>query len=483
MNIAEKIRMENANRRDGAAVIEGSKQWTYGEVFQKIDVLRDLLAPRGIGPGTRVAFRCEDGIEYIAWSLALLESGAAIVPVSTDLTQTETNETLERIDVHGFLSQAENPGSSPEGEVLTGHGFEEDFLWQAREPRGTAPEECEELNAAFIRFSSGTTGASKGVVLTHQSIIDRTDAANEALGISPEDIILWVLSMSHHFVVSILLFLRKGATIVIGHRDFPTSLLDAATEGDITFIYASPVHYEILAETDAVSAEDLGNVRIAISTAMKLPPAIARSFAEKFGFELAEAYGIIEVGLPFINLNPGRTSRGSVGRMLDAYKLKIDNKDDSGVGEVFVRGQGMFDAYFSPWCPREEALEDGWFRTGDLGKLDEEDNLQIVGRSKTVIVCAGMKVFPVEVEAVLNAHPAVEESLVYGADHPTYGQIPEARIVPADPEADTAELTDQLRKFCYDRLTAYKVPKAFIFVEDLPRTPSGKLVRHQQKGT
>ena len=158
------------------------------------------------------------------------------------------------------------------------------------------------INPAFIRFSSGTTGASKGVVLSHEAILERTDAADKGLRITSEDTVLWVLSMSFHFVVTILLFLRRAATIVLCSHDFPGSLVEGVAKHKGTFIYASPFHYNLLARSDLLSPGSLSNVRLAVSTAMQLPAAIAEQFSEKFGFELAEAYGIIEVGLPFINL-------------------------------------------------------------------------------------------------------------------------------------------------------------------------------------
>jgi long-chain acyl-CoA synthetase len=145
------------------------------------------------------------------------------------------------------------------------------------------------------------------------------------------------------------------------------------------------------------------------------------------------------------------------------------------VGEVLIRGKGMFDAYFSPWQTREEAFPDGWFRTGDIGRVDADGYLFIVGRTKHVINFAGMKVFPYEVEDVLNRHPAIRESLVYGVAHPQYGQLPCARLV-LRAGASAPDITE-LRRFCYARLAPYKVPKEFAVVERLERTASGKLRR------
>ena len=318
------------------------------------------------------------------------------------------------------------------------------------------------------------------MVLSHQSIIERTDAANRGLGISDRDVILWVLGMSHHFVVSILLFLRRGATIVVANRSFPFSLFEEARRPEITVIYASPVHFYLLAVSDAVPADSLRRVRLAISTSMKMPADIYSRFLEKFGIAPAEAYGIIEIGLPFINI--GFRDNGTAeyrGKMLPDYRLQIARPDEHGVGEVRIKGKGMFDAYFWPWRWRQECLEDGWFATGDLGRVDEEGRLSLLGRNKTVIVCAGMKVFPEEVEEAINSFSGIAESLVWGREHPQYGQVPVANVV-VKSGRDRGEIIGELREHCCGKLSSYKVPVEFCAVDSLARTASGKLVRITQ---
>jgi long-chain acyl-CoA synthetase len=284
--------------------------------------------------------------------------------------------------------------------------------------------------------------------------------------------------MSHHFVVSILLFLRRAASIVLGHQAFPLSLAEVVSHRRVTFMYAAPLHYRLLASSPAVPCQALDRVRLAVSTAMQLPRETAEAFLSRFGIEIAEAYGIIEVGLPFINLAPRVSTRGSVGRPLPDYDLKLDHADPAGVGEVLIRGRGMFDAYFSPWQTRAECYPDGWFHTGDLGRLDAEGNLYLVGRDKTVINYAGLKVFPDEVEQVLNSHPQVCESLVYASADAQYGQVPTARVVPTGPAMAGEAFTEELRRWCFARLSAYKVPVRFELVQALRKTASGKLVRH-----
>jgi long-chain acyl-CoA synthetase len=317
-------------------------------------------------------------------------------------------------------------------------------------------------------------------VLSHQAIVDRTDAANRGLAITHEDVILWVLAMSYHFVVSILLFLRRGATIVVANQFFPFSLLQAASKHPITFIYASPVHYHLLGMSNAVAPTALAKVRLAISTSMKMPVDVSLAFSKKFGFAPAQAYGIIEIGLPFINTEPHSTPISSVGRVLPDYQLQIRDPDVDGIGEVLIKGKGMFDAYFSPWRTRAECTDDGWFHTGDLGKVDETGRLFLLGRSKTVLVCAGMKVFPEEVEQVINTMAGVKESMVLGREHPQFGQVPIARVVVVV-DGDASRIIADLRNFCCQKLSAYKVPVEFVQVKSLPKTASGKIARASQQ--
>ena len=474
MNIVESIISETLPFADKLAVVQDSRSITYRDLLIQVEDLRKLLSHRGIGPGQRIGFRCSDGIDYIIGALALLKCGAAVVPLADSLTHSEIQNTIDRIEVHGILihNLLNNPIDS---DSITLRGSV--FYWQPRCHVTDLDSACLDLGAAFIRFSSGTTGASKGVVLSHRSIIDRTDAANRGMEIAHRDVILWVLGMSHHFVVSILLFLRKGATIVVANHDFPFSMLDAALTFPITFIYASPLHYHLLASMDAVPSQAFAKVRLAISTAMKMPPDISDAFACKFGFAPAQAYGIIEVGLPFLNHEVGTGGEATVGRMLPDYQLRIANADADGIGEIFIRGKGMFDAYFSPWRLRAQCLQDGWFQTGDLGRLDNAGRLCLLGRCKTVIVCAGMKVFPEEVEEVINSLEGIVESLVSAQEHPQFGQVPTARIVLADAIDDPACLIADLRRLCCQRLSPYKVPVEFHIVSRLPKTPSGKLAR------
>jgi long-chain acyl-CoA synthetase len=466
MNIVQVITKETKNYLSHKAVIDGDKIVTYAQLFEAIDKTALELNKLGVARFDRVALLCEDSLDYIIMSLAVLKLYAVIVPVPFASAQDEINTLLKDIKIN-FLIFEQNSYPQKHAQEIG----KKLFIIKLK-AKGRVPRDFYKINPAFIRFSSGTTGTNKGVVLSHKSIVERTEAANRGLKIKPGEQIIWVLSMSFHFVVTILLFLRRGATIILSSRNFPQDLLHNLNRYPATFIYASPLHYHLLSCLN-IPKKSLARVRLAISTAIKLPAEIAEKFSQKFGFQLAESYGIIEIGLPFTNTSGKIAKRGSVGKILSVYKIKILNQDTQGVGEIYIKGKGMFDAYFYPWRSRKKALVNGWFNTGDLGRLDQDGFLFISGRHKQVINFNGMKIFPFEVESLLNTHPLVKESLVYGKRHPEYGQLPVAKIVLKNNAAALNPGT--LRKFCYQHLASYKVPKEFEFVDCLPKTVSGKL--------
>jgi long-chain acyl-CoA synthetase len=468
INIYEIIRMEADLEKCGrVALREGTLELTYDDLFMRVDGLSKVLRAGGMGVGSRVVLYCGDCIDYVLASLAVLAVGAVMVPIAASASLHELEAVMERVQADYLLADLalNREGANGVGEGL----FVARSLGLRSFERPAPAEPFLRLNPAFVRFSSGTTGTSKGVLLSHESIVERTDAADKGLQIQASDTVLWVLSMSFHFVVSILLFLRRGATIWLCFENFPLGLVEAMRSGLGTFMYAAPFHYYTMCRSNAFAVTGMAQVRMAISTSMKLPADTAIAFEKKFGKSLNEAYGIIEVGLPFLNAAPTQSAE-SVGKILPDYEFELRNRDEQGVGEIWLRGKGMFNAYLSPWHVFERGA---WFDTGDLGRLDEEGYLQLVGRTKNLINFMGMKVFPYEVEAVLDAHPLVRESLVFGESHPLYGQLPVARLV-----VDGALGEDELRRYCNQELAPYKVPKRFEFVASLPRTASGKVMRH-----
>jgi long-chain acyl-CoA synthetase len=472
MNIFTTIKDETAQVRHNIALIDAGEQVTYEQLLHAAEIVSSELSRQGVNRFCRVGLLCEDSIDYVCISLAILSIGGVIVPVSPDQSKEEIQSVIEKIDLDFLIAEKrlQYDGVPLPQELFRSRSFT--ILQRA----GTRPAESYyALNPAFIRFSSGTTGASKGVVLSHEAIIERTAAADKGLQITPSDRVLWVLSMSFHFVVTILLFLRRGATIILCGKNLPHAIIDGILHQNGTFIYASPFHYSLLAGSADIPSDAFRNIRMAISTAMKLPDSTAEEFALKFGMELTEAYGIIEVGLPFVRISDS-TKKGSVGKALPDYRIRLRNQDENGVGDILIKGKGMLDAYYSPWQGKTDILTDGWFSTGDLGRIDEDGFLFIVGRMKDVINFVGMKIFAQEVEAVINRHPSVEESRVYPIPHQRFGELPAAKLL-LRAGISPDEAVEDIRRFCYLHLSSYKVPKEFEVVDLLPRTASGKLKR------
>ncbi len=396
----------------------------------------------------RIGLRAPSGADYIVLALAILKAGACFVPIPGELTASEQDELIERTALHA---------------VLTAKSAED---WRLEAV--STPEMTLELNAAFIRFSSGTTARSKGVVITHETLLARITAANEGLRIGSDDRVLWVLPMAHHFAVSIILYLYHGATTILAPASDPAVMLRMLREHQATVMYGSPYHYTMLAgQPDAAVMRGL---RLAVSTAFALSAEVAELFFAKTGKHLTQGMGIIEAGLPILNLEHAGTKPTSIGKPLPAFDVKIED------GELLIRGPGMFDAYLSPWQPQDQVLRDGWLATGDMAEMDEDGCLFLKGRVRSVINVGGMKCFPEEVEAVLRSHPSVEAARVIGRANAALGFVPVAEVV-ARNEAEPS-LVGELKKLCQQRLSAYKVPLLFTFVSELPLTASGKLRRY-----
>jgi len=443
------------------ALIEGSTVIFYESLIERISAASAQLKAVQVRPGSRIGLHCPNNSDYVAWTFALWRLNAVVVPIPIECVSSEVSAITETMQLEALLSHQPQPGGVP---LASGGCFTK------LHPR--RPPDNHELNIAFIRFTSGTTNARKGVVLCHETIRYRIFAANKALRIGPDDTVMWCLPMSHHFLCTILLYLSQGATIVLARHVLAQSFIEAVNDWQGTVLYASPFHYGLLAG-DTTSAK-LPSVRLAVSTTSALSQEVSEDFFKRFGRPLSPALGIIEAGLVTLNINDPVGRWNSVGQLLEDYRLRLIAPDENGCGEVALSGPGLLDAYAAPWLPREKVLHDGWFHTGDIGYLDKDGFLFLVGRKTAVINLAGRKMFPEEIESVLNRHPAVRESLVYGRAHPHLGEVIEADVVLANPESDL----DTVRDFCRANLAPFKIPSRLNVVNALPRTAAtGKLRR------
>jgi long-chain acyl-CoA synthetase len=474
MNLYDLFRETACRQPDAPAILDSQENLSYRQLAERIDDAGAQLARSGVGPGTHVGLHVPSGLDYIILTYGVWRCGGCVVPIPVELTAREKQEicreiALDQVIAPGrtasFLEPFRAGGSAP---LSPGSGV---FPVTGSEER---PAGVQAINGALIRFTSGTTGASKGVVLSHETIRDRIHAANEVLHLGPGDRVVWLLSMSYHFAVSIVGYLSFGAAIILPPDPFAQAIIGAARTHRGTVIYGSPAHYAWMAACEPFIP--LPDLRLVISTTTALDRRTAREFHERFGLPVVQALGIIEVGLPFINTDFASDRCAAVGRVLPAYRLRLE---DVGLGpdfkEVLLAGKGFLDAYYRPWRTRREIMPDGWFRTGDVGALDGDGCLFLHGRTKDVISVLGMKFFPREVEAVLESHPAVRAACVTARPDDRLGEVPHAQVmVRAGAQGSCSEA--DLLAHCRRQLASFKVPVRVEFVDALPRTASGKVL-------
>ncbi len=440
---------ERSALRDVAA----GRALTYARLLADVEAVARSLRAAGVARGQRIALVGAGSVAYVGVAFGILAAGGCLVPVAANLRPAEREAILSGIDVNGIVHLPED-------------GAAWSFAWRARALAG--PPAFAALDPAFVRFSSGTTSDAKGVVLSHAATLARIAAADAVLRLSPEDRVLWTLPLAYHFAVTIPAYLGAGVEILLCGETQPRQMAAALREHAATVLYASPVQLERVAAV-ATKAPAL---RLALSTAAPLPPTVAARFAERVGVPVGQAYGVIEAGLACIDTGGDPTvPTGSVGRPVPGYEVALAES-----GEVLVRGPGLFDAYYAPWTPRDAVTRDGWFATGDVGAVDPASGaLTLLGRIKSTIVVAGMKLFPEEVEACLVRCPGIAEARVFGVPHPRLGELPHAEVVLAP--GTTALDRGAVEAWCARELSPYKVPVEFRIVDDVPKTPNGKIAR------
>jgi acyl-CoA synthetase (AMP-forming)/AMP-acid ligase II len=452
VSILDLIQRRAKQQPDRLAIVDAdaNDQLTYEELCRRVAATAEWLQHRGCRPFERCGLLCPDGIEFPVVALAILSAGLCVVPIGVFVPEPEIEFVIHSAQLHWLLSP---------GRQLTRFPF--------AGPVDSADDQLfRETCPAYIRFTSGTTGTRKGVLLGHPTIVDRLAAADEALQIRPSDRVWFRQPMADHFVVSVLLYLSRGATLILSRTKSLAG--EVVSKLNPTIIYGSPDSYRELLEADL---EKLGSVRFAISTAASLSEKLQKHFTARFGRMLNPALGIIEVGLVTLNDDPGKPN--SVGCGMPAYELTLIGTNGlpapaNEVGELHVRGPGLLDAYLSPWRQRSEILTKYGYPTGDMAYIDDEKCIVLAGRNQNRLEVGGLSFFCEEVESVIDAIPGVSESRVYLDDR--------TRSLAAELVADETvvlNVPEQLTG-CLD---PRKIPRTFKRVTHLPRTPNGKLLR------
>jgi long-chain acyl-CoA synthetase len=436
-----------------ALLLEGSSV-SYEALETRVAGVAGALRAQGISPGDRVAVKLPNGPDCVAAYLGALRAGAVLVPLNPLLAGPEIEE---RLAASGAALVLDEPPEA--GPALA-------------EASPAAPGD-----AALILFTSGTSGRPKGAILTHGSILTAARNAQHALALGPGDVVLGAAPFSHvlGFSTGLVATFAAGGAVAIVERFQPEETLRFMTQTGTTILLGVPTMCIALSQA-ARSAEALPPIRIAHVGGASVPVEAGRDFERTFSCELYEGYGLTELsGIATTYLAGQERKPGSVGMPLGGTEIRIAEPDDAGVGEVQFRGPSVIPGYWND--PEETAATidaDGWLATGDLGRIDEDGYLYLVDRKKELIIRGGYNVYPREVEEALYAHPDVLEVAVVGIPHPSYGEEVAALVV-LRPGASPA--TEEIQAWAKERVAAYKYPRVIRLVEELPKGPTGKILK------
>jgi len=458
------------------AIHEESGSMTYLELFNGVEELKNQLSQKGIRPGMGVGVMARNSSHFIIAVFAVLGCGAGVMPVSHQLKLPEINEIIDVAKLNAIIddqSGIKSPVNSPSFFQVNNTKLRFGFTEVAQDKIFASHVDA----PAFIRFTSGTTGLSKGVVIGNKSVLERISAANKSLGLNENSNVVWVLPMAYHFVVSIVLYVKYGCTITIVPSFLAKSVIEMSNKHKGTMLYASPMQIRLLSADKGT--EKLDSLQKIISTSSGITVEISRAFKKRFNKTVHQAFGIIEVGLPIINTEQSTEFLDAVGFALPDYQVEVLNDQNeilprNTIGKLAIKGPGMFDAYLEPMILREEILVNGFFLSNDYATIDERGMIWIKGRGKSMINVSGNKVFAEEVEAVLESFPAVVKALVKGVSHPLMGQIIQAEVVLLENEKIDVE---EVLTYCRKRLSTFKIPQRLLVVKELKMTKTGKILR------
>jgi malonyl-CoA/methylmalonyl-CoA synthetase len=466
---------------------------THGDLDRLAAKAGGLIRSQDVAPGDRVVLCGGNSLDFVVGYLGILRAGAVVVLAGPTLTEHELRHLVENSGAvcalaHGpALQKLSSIFRSDELVIaLDDERYSSGTSLQQAISEGESlePQDAASDETALLAYTSGTTGRPKGVPLSHANLLSSIRAAMRAWRWVPEDVLVHALPLSHqHGLGGVHATLLSGSRAVV-HGEFdPCAFCATIGSEGTTVIFAVPAIYERLVEWEGAREADFSSLRLAISGSAALSPALARRVSELLGLDVLERYGSTESGLSVSNPYHGSRRFGSVGLPLPGTELSVVDEEGQCLapgedGEIVLRGPQVFSSYLNlPDATREAFYPPGWFRTGDIGRVDPEDGyLTVTGRSKELIISGGLNVYPREVELALESHPEVESAAVVGAPSERWGEEVVAFVVPVKGGAVDAEaLADHIR----EHLSAYKCPKRFIEIGEVPRDEMGKVQRDE----
>jgi len=472
---------------------------TYRELDEQSGRLAAGLRSAGLAPGQVVALQLPNIPQFLVGYFGALKAGLVVLPLNPLLMAPELEYHLTDsaaallVGFEGMHAEAAKacettgvplylvsmgPGEMPEGVRPFAALFSTAPL---DEPGGDVVARAPDDTAVLV-YTSGTTGKPKGAELTHFQLYMNCTIAGGLFGARSDDVVLAVLPFFHVFGLSsvINVFVRFGGCLSIVPRFQPAAVLDAIEADRCTVIGGVPTMLHALAQQD-VAGRDLSALRVAVSGGASLPEDIMRTFEDKYGIEVLEGYGMTETASSCSFNRPGDRKVLSIGKPLWGVQMRVSDSEGrplpagrEHVGEILIRGHNVMKGYLGRPEATAETVRDGWLHSGDLGYMDSDGFYFIVDRAKDLVIRGGYNVYPREIEEVLYAHPAVLEAAVIGKPDERLGEEVVAVLSLRPGASVTAE---EIVAYCRERLAAYKYPREVRFMDELPKGPSGKILK------
>ena len=487
MNIAKHVEDAAKLCPDQPAIIFEEISWTYSELNKRANQVAHALKANRIERGDRVALYLPNIPEFAICYLAIMKVGAVAVSINTMFKSEEVKYIVNDSEPKIIFTVDELSSNIPLADCASVPDVvicKDD--WMTESSNSGEALEMQPNDPAVLLYTSGTTGFPKGATLSHGNVISNAQSTVHHAGFTHDDRMILFLPLFHVFGQNFIMnatFTAQG-TLVMHRRFILDEVLNSIQRHRITMFFGVPTIYITLLNTD-LSAFDLSSIRYDFSAAATMPQEISRAWTERFGRRIYEGYGLTECS-PFACYNHDTHHKfGSVGTAIRDFQIKILDADDNEVpigkwGEICIKGPGVMLGYWKKPDDTQFALRNGWLHSGDIGTKDEEGYVFIMDRVKDMINAAGFKIWPAEVEQFLYQHEAIKEVAVYGVPDPIKGEAVKAAVVLKQGATATS---DEIIAFCRERIASYKVPTVVQFMNELPKSATGKILKRVLRST
>ena len=500
INFASSLDYQAHQRPDKIVVTESGRTRTNSELLERVKILAASLEDLGIGRGDIVALLMYNRVEFIELVFAVNRIGAAFLPLNFRLAPAEWQYILHHSEAKAVFTESEFVGSidaisdlSPHLSVKASVDSAGNAGWipystlidQGRRKVEDVAD-VDENDLQRLMYTSGTTSRPKGVRITHRNVTWKNLALLVQFGWTSSDVTMVAGPLYHVGALDMggLTTMYAGGSLVLQRKFAADQLLELIERYRPSNIWLAPAMVNAVLESPDLGTRDLSSLQVILSGGEKMPEARLKQVLDLMpDVWFADAYGLTETvsSDTFLDKAHMRDKLGSVGRPVLHQEIRI--VDDAGnalppghIGEIALRGPKVFNGYWKDPEATHQAIRDGWFHTGDVGRLDEDGYLYIEDRKKDMIVSGGENIASPEVERALYEHPEVVEAAVIGTAHPRWGEVPHAYVVLREGSTVT---THDIELFCEQRLARFKVPRLIDVINELPRSPSGKVLKRE----